>query len=138
MTEILDASVAVKWFVREGEAGLAAADEVLHRVLRAPEHFAVPALFVYEVHAVLCRRRRSAAEVNEDARALWALALPVVQPDQRLLELAADIALEHRLTAYDAAYAALARHLGGIWLTFDEPAYRRIRRLHIARLLPLA
>jgi predicted nucleic acid-binding protein len=137
LIDIPDASVAVKWFVREREPGLAAADEVRRRILMQPQDFAVPSLFIYEVQAVLCRRVRSAADVVTDVRGLWALAIPIVQPDATLLDLATDIAFTYRLTAYDAAYAALAQHLRGRWITFDEAAYRRVASLKLARLLPL-
>lgn len=137
MIEVPDASVAVKWFIRQGEKGVAAADEVRRGILAHPEDFAVPTLFLYEVQAVLCRRSRRSKDVEEDLRALWALAVPVVQPDETLLSLATEIAFAYRLTAYDAAYVALARHLGGTWLTFDEPACRRVAALRAAKLLPL-
>ena len=138
MIEVPDASVAVKWFIREGEKGIAAADEIRHRILARPEDFAVPTLFLHEVQAALCRRSRKSKDVQEDLRALWGLAVPVVQPDETLLSLATEIAFAYRVTAYDAAYVALAKHLGGSWLTFDKPAYRRVAALRSARLLPLS
>ena len=33
-----------------------------------------------------------------------------------------------RLTGYDACYAALARDLKGMWLTFDEQAHKLIQK----------
>ena len=36
------------------------------------------------------------------------------------------------LTGYDACYAALARDLRGIWLTFDNKAYRMIEKEKIS------
>lgn len=135
--EILDASVVVKWFVREGEHGLDAADEVLHQVILEPDRFAAPELILYELHAALCRRRGRRQDVDECMRAYLSLGVQRVVSDERLLADATALAFSRRLSAYDAAYAALARHLGGCWLTFDRPAYDRVAPLGLARLLPL-
>ncbi|MBI3073447.1 MAG: type II toxin-antitoxin system VapC family toxin [Deltaproteobacteria bacterium] len=135
MTEIPDASVAIKWFVREGETGLEAADEVHGRVVVSADRFAVPTLFVYEVAATLCRRIALENDLKTNLRLLWALAIPAVAPDEALMALAAEIAFKHRVSGYDAAYIALAVHLRGTWLTFDAEAFRRVRSLGVARLL---
>jgi hypothetical protein len=39
------------------------------------------------------------------------------------------------LTGYDACYAAMAKDLQGVWLTYDGKAHRRIRRQGISHLL---
>jgi predicted nucleic acid-binding protein len=135
LIHVLDASVALKWFLREGEEGLTTADDILRAILGSPQDFAVPALFPYEMSAALCRRLRRAEDVASHLRALLALAIPIVEPDERLLVTAAEIAFECKVTAYDAAYLALARHLGGVWLTFDEAAYARVKDRRLAKLL---
>ena len=45
------------------------------------------------------------------------------------------LAKRYRLTGYDAVYAANARLMGGIWVTADESAHRKIETLRISRLL---
>ena len=39
------------------------------------------------------------------------------------------------LTGYDATYAALAKEVNGIWLTFDKKAHNRIKDEGISHLL---
>ena len=56
MIRVVDASIAVKWFAPDGDAGDAAAERVLHLVAANPRRFVVPELFAYEVLSVLCRR----------------------------------------------------------------------------------
>ncbi len=51
MIWIIDASVAVRWFIEEEAHHLA--DEVLEKVIDEPVKFAVPELFVFEVYSVL-------------------------------------------------------------------------------------
>jgi predicted nucleic acid-binding protein len=133
--EVPDASVAVKWVLRQGEGGLDAADEVRRRVIAGPEGFAVPALFLYEVQAVLCRRSATAEGARQRLLGLIDLAIPVVEPDGALLARATEIAFQFGLTGYDAAYVALAQHLHGQWLTCDRRACERVRPLGVARFI---
>jgi predicted nucleic acid-binding protein len=53
MIWVVDASVAVRWFIEE-EAHVHA-DEVLKRMVNEPRRFAVPELFSFEVFSVLHR-----------------------------------------------------------------------------------
>ena len=53
MIWVLDASIAVRWFIEEETHPNA--DEVLRAVVQQPERFAVPELFAFEVFSVLMR-----------------------------------------------------------------------------------
>ena len=61
MIWIVDASVAVRWFIEE-EAHVHA-DEVLKRMVDEPRRFAVPEPFSFEVFAVLLRLHPDALQV---------------------------------------------------------------------------
>lgn len=135
MIEIVDASVAVKWFVRDHETGLDSADDVLQRVVLNPMNFAVPSLFHYEVHAVLCRRLKHTEDVDSHMEILWALAIPTVEADSETLRQATQIATAMGLSAYDAVYLSLAKILRGTWLTCDKKAHERARRSKLSRLV---
>ena len=39
------------------------------------------------------------------------------------------------LTGYDACYAALAKDLSGLWLTFDKRAHRMIKKVKVSLFL---
>jgi predicted nucleic acid-binding protein len=122
MKWVLDASVAIKWFL--AEPGQETADEVLRSLLARPEFFAVPELFSFEVFAVLGRVHPQPAEAFLDG------VVPILESGlfrQPMTARLASDAEEFRrigLSGYDACYAALARELGGTWLTFDERAHR--------------
>jgi predicted nucleic acid-binding protein len=118
MIWIVDASVVMKWFLKEEHN--ARADAVLKRWIHQPE------LFCFEVFSVLCR-------VHPRGRAVFVEGvLPLIQGGvlrQPMTEqLAGDAArfVKIGLTGYDACYAALARQLQGLWLTFDAQAHRLI------------
>ena len=54
------------------------------------------------------------------------------QPMTEGLALIADRFVKLGLTGYDACYAALARDLKGVWLTFDEQTHRLIQKEKIS------
>lgn len=132
---VLDASVVAKWFVRDDEPDLDAADQLRERVLLSPDAFVVPTLFAYELLATLSRRLRSADDVQRCLDAWLALGTPAIDMDGTLLHRAATLVQEHRVTGYDAAYLAVAEHIGGVWLTCDRPAWRRVADTGLAQLV---
>jgi len=133
MMWIVDASVAVRWFIEE-EAHVHA-DEVLKRLVNEPRRFAVPELFSFEVFAVLHRLHPDAIQVFSKA------IIPLLQggifrhPMTEKLALKASHFVRLGLTGYDACYAALAKDLKGLWLTFDEKAHRILEREKVSCLL---
>lgn len=124
MIWVIDASVAVRWFIQEEVHSNAEA--VLQRVVDSPNFFAVPELFGFEVFSVLCRIHPEGQRVFKEA------VLPILnsgilrQPVSDNLIQKAEKFVEQGLTGYDACYAALAEDLDGCWLTFDQKAHRMI------------
>jgi predicted nucleic acid-binding protein len=121
---VIDASVAVRWFLAEESTEVAGA--VLERVTREPELFAVPELFFFEVLAVLGRVHPRAVAAYLDGF------LPVVEASVFRHPMTASLAdqsapfVEMGLTGCDACYAGLAAELGAKWITFDGQAHGRI------------
>jgi predicted nucleic acid-binding protein len=131
--QILDASVAVKWFV-EGEAGRDEAIELLDRIRDDPSAFVVPELFFNEMLAVLARLAGSDGDaLRGHLEALQDLGMERVGNGRELIARASAIASRYRLSGYDSIYAACAELMRGCWLTADLRAHRRIQRLKISR-----
>ena len=132
---VLDASVAIKWFVKD-EPLVAEAQRVLSEVEENPAAFVVPELFMNELLAVLCRMRPGrSSQVRQALELVEALGIERVANGHELLALAADLARRWRLSGYDAVYAALASLGDGVWLTADARAARRVGRKGLARVL---
>ena len=133
MIWIIDASVAVRWFL-EDEAH-DCADEVLQAVIEDPRKFTVPELFAFEVYAVLQRLHPDG--LNAFRKGI----IPILQggllrhPMTEELAVKANRFVKKGLTGYDACYAALARDLKGCWLTFDKKAQKLIEKDKISFLL---
>lgn len=124
MKFVIDASVAVRWYL-PGEWN-ETSEEIMNRVLREPESFAVPELFFFEVLAVLGRTHPRPMETYTEAF------LSVVEggvfrhPMTATLAESACRFQEKGLTGYDACYAGLAAELDATWITFDHHAHSLI------------
>ena len=124
MRYVLDASVAVRWFVAEGEQPHA--ELVLERLLASPEEFAMPELFFCEVFSVLARTRSDYRSVYVEGFLPLVESGPLRYPMAgAVAERAADL-VDKGLSGYDACYVALAAELQGLWLTFDGRACRAV------------
>ena len=133
--EILDASVAIKWFVAN-EAGRVEALQILDDVRDSPSRYAVPELFFSEMLAVLVRLLRGDCDALQSyLDAIQDLGLERIGNGREILTRAGDLACRHGLGGYDAVYAASAQLSGGCWLTADLRAHRKIQRLKISRIV---
>lgn len=124
MRYVIDASTAVRWFV--GNLAHPHADEVLMKVLKNPELFAVPELFAYEVLSVLYRIHPDAAQIYEkDVNQLLRSGILRYPMTDHIFG-RADRFIALGLTGYDACYTALAEELDASWLTFDAKACMKL------------
>ena len=126
MIWVVDASVAIRWFIEQESHPCA--DLVLDRMLTHPERFAVPEFFAFEVYSVLIRLHPRGTEAYLKGM------IPVLQrgvlcyPMTESLARQASAFADKGLTGYGACYASLAKELNGIWLTFDKKAHKLIQK----------
>lgn len=133
MVEIIDASIAIKWFIEE--EGQQTAFEILERAIEKPNLFSVPELFYFELAHVL---NRVLGKLNNSQKRLYEKTLHLgIQRIPMSPELHQSICefQSMGLSGYDAAYVAVAKNMSGIWLTFDTKAHKRIQRLKLSRCL---
>ena len=115
---ILDASVAVKWYVKE---------EMRDIALRLRDRFVsdmigleAPSLILYEVGNALRHHPGSTAvDCAEAVRQLRNIGMVLHDPDEKLIQVAATVAYKDNITFYDAVYLALAKVLDATLLTAD-------------------
>ena len=133
MIWVLDASVAVRWFIQNEEHPHS--ERILRTLIHRPEQFAVPELFCFEVYAVMSRIMKNGADIF--VRGM----IPLLQngmlryPMTSSLASSAQKYISLGLTGYDACYVALAKELQGKWLTFDAKAHRILDGLDISFLI---
>jgi len=120
-TWLVDASVALKWFMpRDSEP-----DADLARSAIGQLAMRTTSLAIYEIGNILTRKSRW--DADQIALALKVLhdicgdPLDLEPSDRRS---AADIALTHNITFYDASYAAIAERTGRHLLSADSDLVR--------------
>jgi predicted nucleic acid-binding protein len=130
---IIDASVAIKWFVNENRRE--AALHVLNDIQKNSRFYAVPELFFNEMLAVLGRLLKEELPLLKCLNLLQDLGLERLGNGRELITTATHFITKRGLTGYDAIYAACAKLTGGIWLTADEKAHHKIKSLGISQLI---
>lgn len=114
---VLDASVVLKWFAGEGEAGFSQARALRGQYEKGQLLVVVPSLMFLEVLNIAGKRWSwDEPALFELADALDDLGFDVAEP--KLRSVAAWIA--QGLTAYDSANVALAEERGSSLLTDDK------------------
>jgi predicted nucleic acid-binding protein len=118
---VLDASVVLKWFRATDEHNVDAA-----RAVRAEFEagamlaFAPPLLFIEILNIAGRRWHMSAPQLEQLASKLPNLGLQLIEPDLSVLARW----IIHGLTAYDAAYVAVAEQTGAGLITDDREILR--------------
>jgi predicted nucleic acid-binding protein len=126
---VVDASVAVKWYLPEVH------DLSARRLLTGTEDLLVPDLIFSEVGNILWKRVRSQqmseAEAQTVLQSLGTLPL-VVSPSWPLALSALMIACQAQRTVYDNLYLALAVRENAIMVTADEKFYNALQATPLA------
>lgn len=123
---VLDASVVLKWFHSEGEDHAEAASELRERFEAGELRALAPPLLWLEILNVAARRWRwTAAQLEQLATALPELGFELIEPP--LTGIAHWAA--NGLTAYDAAYVAVAEEAGVPLVTDDAEIVRTASEL---------
>ena len=117
---VADASVALKWFHAEGEEAVEPARAVLEAFADRRIELVILDLTIYEIGNALLRSAGAGPEAT--ATVLDALT-EICEPTTLTAaerDRAARLATDHRLTFYDAAYAAVAEARHGRLVTMDR------------------
>ena len=126
---VIDASIAVKWQLRD-EDGTEYADRVFDDYSLGLVLLIAPDLWLPEVvngvrNAVL--RRRLSREQGLIAAEILNRVAPSLYPFSSVALRSYDLACDHGLAVYDAAYLALAEQLHADLYTADRPFFDRVR-----------
>lgn len=122
---LLDTSVLLKWFHDQGESEVPEARRLRSAHVAGDLSVHVLDLAIYELGNVLLRSlswaARDAAAQLDDVLAICGV--PLVM-DPAWFRDAATLAVKHKLTFYDAAWAAAARGLGIAFVSADQQLVR--------------
>ena len=128
MKRVIDASVAIAWYLPESFSK--AARDWRDRMVDERVHFFAPSLHFWEVGNALrtCVKR---GELSEDiARDIYRthLAAPIERTDPKPDDLL-SVAFKYQATLYDAVYIALALETGSPLLTAEKTTTAWVTRL---------
>ncbi|MFZ0731692.1 MAG: type II toxin-antitoxin system VapC family toxin [Candidatus Sulfotelmatobacter sp.] len=129
MNYVVDASVALKWFLPEDSD---AAEALLIKFLSGKVNLYAPDLLLVEAGSALWRRcvvrdELTSAEVRSIYRDLLTLPLNF-QPSERVSAAAFSLALTHRHSVYDSVYCALALEMDCEFITADQALVTKLSR----------
>lgn len=112
-TLLVDTSVLIKWFHTEGESELTEAHSIREATQVGDVQARVIDLALYEMGNVLLRALGwNGSDVADQLEDLAIICGPPLAMAAEWIRLAAELGERHRLTFYDAAWAAAALALG--------------------------
>ena len=123
-TLIIDASVALKWFIEEENShkALLLRDKISNDITPI-----VPTLFFYEIINVL--RYKTEFGINDIKKVLESLIdfqFVIEDPEKELMEKTIDLAFKYGTTIYDASYLALGEKYDTKLITADKKLVEKI------------
>ena len=131
---VVDASVALKWFVEEPDSP--AAHHLLEAHATGESTLVAPDLLIYEVSNVLLHHPTfRAADVQRSVERLYELDVELIAPSVELISATISLAAAKRLTFYDALYVQLAHHLELPLYTADRKLIAKLHGLPLIRSL---
>ena len=134
MIWVIDTSALVRLFIPDGPVH-PDVEAAFRRVAVGADSILAPQLLLAEATNVILRKQRrgelSAEELRELLPAIEALPIRYFEHELLLLP-AAELALTHGLTAYDALYLALAERHTARLLTCDEQLDKVARHIGLA------
>ncbi len=128
---VIDASVAIKWYIEEVGSQDA-------RVILAERQLIAPRFLLIEFSNVLSklvRRGTLLAEVAQDYCGDLPAAISFPVPDDSLIKPALDLAVRHNHAVYHCLYVALAIREHAQLVTADRPLAKRFSTIADIRLL---
>jgi len=116
--KVIDASIAVKWFIKE--EGRKAAINLRDMHIREEIVLVAPELIILEILNSLRYKNNDKEKLKEINENLIKIQIEIVPLNKFLMEKAIAAAVEYNLTIYDALYVAIAQINGIELITEDE------------------
>jgi predicted nucleic acid-binding protein len=125
---VLDASVILKWFLREKDTESAL--KLKEKILTENISVFLPDLVLFEVaNALRFKPEYDEKAATEAVNSLLDLGFDIVKPDRDILNSTFKISFRHSVTVYDAVYLALAKRMKCEFITADEKLFLKVKDL---------
>lgn len=134
MITVLDSSVIAKWYFEEVHQKEALG--LLNLLRHNKIIIYVPPLLLFELGNIFLNQKVTEKKFfSESVSTLLRLNINIIELTEELLNLIFKIALNHKITFYDATYVALAQNLKCDFITADKKLYQKTKPLKFIRLL---
>ncbi|MBI2044410.1 type II toxin-antitoxin system VapC family toxin [Candidatus Pacearchaeota archaeon] len=120
--KIVDASVAVKWFLNEKDSDKALKIREDH--ISGKIEMVVPELIFLEVANALKCKKLNVERILYANKSLWISQFDIPKADSYFLEKAIENSIKYNITVYDALYVTLAQIHGAFLITADKELYK--------------
>ncbi len=120
-----DASVILKWVLRDDEIYREKAMAILNDWLNEKYELILPSLWIYEVGNIISRREPVYAK--DIMQRLLGYEFTEIKTDETLLTAILELVRDKRVTFYDASYHAIAIQRKGRFITADREYFNRVR-----------
>ena len=120
---VVDASVAIKWFIPEIQS------EIALQARQSRDRLHVPAFMTLELGNVIAKKIRRGELTKMDGKTILKELrhLPFQRhADERLFPAAYELALDTQQSVYDCLYLALAEAVDGRMITADRKLYKAL------------
>lgn len=122
---VVDASVALKWFMVESDSAVALA--LRDRYRKRDLLLCAPYLLAYEFSHVVCRRfRGNDSAIDFALKEFDGMTFEMVPPTLALMQQSVRLAQQYRLSVYDAQYLSVGMNYGVPVLTADGVFHRHV------------
>ncbi len=122
---IPDASVILKWVLRNDEADREKALLILSGWFEGKHEIVLPSLWFFEVGNIISKREPNLA--MDIMKRLVGCEFTEIKPTESLLNLILELVIEENVTFYDAAYHAIAIQEKGRFITADKDYFERVK-----------
>ncbi|MBD3195112.1 MAG: PIN domain-containing protein [Candidatus Lokiarchaeota archaeon] len=122
---VVDASIIVKWFIQEKDSDKAKL--IREKYIDGDIELIAPSLMYFEVlNALKYSELFESSELNDAAESLEKYGFTIITIKNNLRKNMIKIAVDHKLSIYDASYLALSLGLGKIFCTADEKIIKKL------------
>lgn len=128
ITYVLDTSVVLKWYNREGEENVEQAISLLNDLRNEAVAIIIPNLLIVELVNVFIRGKNlQADDVAKLTSSFFSLPLISKEPTEGVISRLAEISYEYNLTAYDSLYVATAQEENCQLISADIKGHGKIK-----------
>lgn len=121
---VLDSSILVKWITSQGEEFVEKARGILSLCQKEKVKILAPELAKFEIGNALWKKQISLSEASFDLELFYDFPIEFISWDLALAKKTAEIAIENKITYYDATFIALAEKYKAVLVT-DNPKHQK-------------